>query len=105
MVAGTGGGVCGTSSSAVSQHIKKLSPLNGPFLKMSLSHENTRNIWRMPILYRIQSFTFLLFNKFILQYLFLDFSYIVEVSFIGGGNWRTRRKPLICRKSLTNLIT
>jgi hypothetical protein len=39
MVAGTGGGVCGTSSS---------------------------------ILYRIQSFTFLLFNKFILQYLFLD---------------------------------
>ena len=53
------------------QHIKKLSPLNGPFLKMSLSHENTRNIWRMQI-YRIQSFIFLLFNKFILQYLFLD---------------------------------
>jgi hypothetical protein len=28
------------------------------------------------------------------------FSYIVAVSFIGGG---TRRKPLTCRKSLTNL--
>ena len=28
------------------------------------------------------------------------FSYIVEVSFIG-----TRRKPLTCRKSLTNLIS
>jgi hypothetical protein len=27
------------------------------------------------------------------------FSYIVAVSFIGGGS--TRRKPLICRKSLT----
>jgi hypothetical protein len=22
------------------------------------------------------------------------FSYFVAVSFIGGGNWRTRRKPL-----------
>jgi hypothetical protein len=26
----------------------------------------------------------------------------VAVSFIGGGNRRTRRKPPICRKSLTN---
>jgi len=33
------------------------------------------------------------------------FSYIVTVSFIGGGNWRTRRKPPTCRKSLTNFIT
>ena len=33
------------------------------------------------------------------------FSYIVVVSFIGGGNWRNRRKPLTCRKSLTNFIT
>ena len=30
------------------------------------------------------------------------FSYIVAVSFIGGGNWRTQRKPSTCRKSLTN---
>jgi len=30
------------------------------------------------------------------------FSYIVAVSFIGGGNWR---KPSTCRKSLTNFIT
>jgi len=29
-------------------------------------------------------------------------SCIVVVSFIGGGN---RRKPLTCRKSLTNFIT
>jgi len=28
------------------------------------------------------------------------FSYIVAVSFIGGGNWRTWRKPPTCRKSL-----
>ena len=27
------------------------------------------------------------------------------VSFIGGGNRSTRRKPLTCRKSLTNFIT
>jgi hypothetical protein len=32
-------------------------------------------------------------------------SYIVAVSFIGGGNWRTLRKPPTCRKSLTNFIT
>jgi hypothetical protein len=28
-----------------------------------------------------------------------------RVSFIGGGNRSIRRKPLICRKALTNLIT
>jgi hypothetical protein len=33
------------------------------------------------------------------------FSYIVVVSFIGGGNWKIRRKPPTCRKSLTNVIT
>ena len=35
----------------------------------------------------------------------LFFSYIVAVSFTGGGNRSTRRKPPICRKSLTNYIT
>jgi hypothetical protein len=30
---------------------------------------------------------------------------IVAVSSIGGGKRRTRRKPPICRKSLTNFIT
>ena len=34
------------------------------------------------------------------------FSYVVAVSFIGGGNRSTRRKkPLSCRKSPTNFIT
>jgi hypothetical protein len=33
------------------------------------------------------------------------YSYIVAVSFIGGGNRRTRIKPPTCRKSLTNFIT
>jgi hypothetical protein len=33
------------------------------------------------------------------------FSYIVAVSFIGGGNRSTRRKPQTCHKSLTNFIT
>jgi len=40
---------------------------------------------------------------------FMDFQqyfiYIVVVIFIGGGNQRTRRKPLTCPKSLTNFIT
>jgi hypothetical protein len=29
----------------------------------------------------------------------------MPVSFIGGRNWSTRRKPPYCRKSLTNFIT
>jgi hypothetical protein len=33
------------------------------------------------------------------------FSYIVAVSFIGGGNRRILRKPPTCRKSLTKFIT
>jgi hypothetical protein len=33
------------------------------------------------------------------------YRYIVSVSFIGGGNLSTRRKLLICHKSLTNFIT
>jgi hypothetical protein len=33
------------------------------------------------------------------------FIYIVVVSFIGGGNRNTQRKPPTCRKSLTNFIT
>jgi hypothetical protein len=33
------------------------------------------------------------------------FSYIVAVSFIGGVNQITRRKPPTCCKSLTNFIT
>ena len=33
------------------------------------------------------------------------FSQIIAVSFIGGGNRSTQRKPQICRKSLKNVIT
>jgi len=43
----------------------------------------------------------MVFKRYFQQY----FSYIVAVSFIGGGNWSTRRKPLMCRKSLTNFTT
>ena len=32
-------------------------------------------------------------------------SYIATVSFNGGGNLSTQRKPPTCRKSLTNFIT
>jgi hypothetical protein len=37
--------------------------------------------------------------------LIFGFSYILEVSFIGGGKQSTRRKPQTCRKSLPNFIT
>jgi hypothetical protein len=40
----------------------------------------------------------IVFNPTFQQY----FSYVVAVSFIGGGN---QRKPQTCRKSLTNFIT
>ena len=40
---------------------------------------------------------FIVFNA-IQQY----FSYIVAVSFTGGGNRSTQRKPSTCRQSLTN---
>jgi hypothetical protein len=33
------------------------------------------------------------------------FSNIVVVSFIGGGNRNTRRKPPTCHKSLTNVVS
>jgi len=32
-------------------------------------------------------------------------SYIVAVSFIGGGNLSTRKKPSTCHRSLANFIT
>jgi hypothetical protein len=45
-----------------------------------------------------------LFNnaKFSFHHFQQYFSYIVAVSFIGGGNRSTRRKQLTCRKSLTS---
>jgi len=33
------------------------------------------------------------------------FNYIVAISFIGGGNRSTQRKPPTCHKLLINLIT
>ena len=29
----------------------------------------------------------------------------ISISFIRGENWSTRRKPLTCRKSLTNFLS
>ena len=34
----------------------------------------------------------------------LYFSYIIAISFIGGGNWSTRRKALTYHKSLKNFM-
>ena len=43
----------------------------------------------------------MVFKRHFQQYL----SYIVAVSFIGGGNRSTRRTPPTCLKSLTNFIS
>jgi len=49
-------------------------------------------LWVWVILYNVTFFS-------------QNFSYIMTVSFIGGGNQSTWRKPLTCRKSLTNFTT
>ena len=36
---------------------------------------------------------------------YVSYTVAVIYSFIGGGNQNTRRKPPICRKSLTNFFT
>jgi hypothetical protein len=51
------------------------------------SHDPVSTIWHYGVKRHFQQY----------------FSYIVAVSFIGGGNRSTRRKPPTCRKSLTNL--
>jgi hypothetical protein len=48
---------------------------------------------------------FCYFGVMVFNAIFNNFSYIMAVSFIGGGNRSTRRKPPTCRKSLTNFIT
>jgi hypothetical protein len=50
-------------------------------------------------LFNCFSFGFMVFNAI------FNNIYIVAIHFIGGGNQSTRRKPLTCRKSLTNFIT
>jgi hypothetical protein len=47
-----------------------------------------------------ERFRFMVFNA-----TFNNISVIVAVSFIGGGNRSTMRKPLTCCKLLTNFIT
>ena len=49
----------------------------------------------------INGFCLMVFNATFNKY----FSYIMVVSFIGGGNRSFRREPPTCRKSLTNFIT
>ena len=41
----------------------------------------------------------------VLRHIKQYFSYVVAVSFIGGGNRSNWGKSLTCRKSLTNIIT
>ena len=45
------------------------------------------------------------FRVIVFNTTFNSISAILKISFIGGGNQSTRRKPLTCRKSLANFIT
>ena len=45
------------------------------------------------------------FSYFVKRHFQQYFSYIVTVSFIGGGNRSTQRKPSTCHKPLTNITS
>jgi len=70
-----------------------------PFLADLLVASGGRVLWKLSL--RIV-FVFL-FVCGVLCHFQHYFSYIVMISFIGGGNWSTRRKPPICRRSLQML--
>ena len=59
-------------------------------------------IWWMQVLSFKNGFV-LVFNGTFTKYIFC-ISVISWASFIGGGNRSTRRKPLTCRKSMTNIM-
>ena len=66
---------------------------------LHLKFNDNSNCDFFKIIYRVRAMVFnATFNQ---QY----FSYIVALSFTGGGNRSTRRKPTTCRKSLTKFIT
>ena len=80
--------------------------LYGPLIQF-----NKTFVFSYALLYKITSDTYLLVKqsyskvygveRHFVQY----FSYIVAVSFIGGGNQSTRRRPPTYRMSLTHFIT
>jgi len=68
----------------------------------TLLHIYVKNIYTMHhTSNKTESTNYVLFGLWCQQY----FSYIMVVSFIGGGNQSTRRKPPTCNKLLTNFIT
>jgi hypothetical protein len=65
---------------------------------ITVFHSTSVNTWFI----RLFVVCLMVFNPVIFNNISLIY---VEDSFIGGGNQRTRRKPLTGRKSLTNFIT
>ena len=80
------------------------------FIHISVSENSSISRWRFLVYTTTCIFTLvfmvrvMVFNatSTIFQ---LYFSFIVAVSFIGGGNQSTKIKSPTCRKSLTNFIT
>ena len=74
---------------------------------------NGVSMWESCYNFRKGIVIYIYFNTVVLRVMVIIFnahfnnivSYIMVVSFIGGGNRSIQRKPLTCRKSLTNLIT
>ena len=58
----------------------------------------------LPCIYSLLVW-FMVFNSTFNNISVTQKMYIVAVSFIDEGNRSTRRKPLTCRRSLTNSIT
>jgi hypothetical protein len=63
-----------------------------------LSSNNTTILFKHTWLWYIYFSGVMVFDKYIQQY----FNNIVALSFIGGGNRSTRRKPPTCPMTLTN---
>jgi hypothetical protein len=61
--------------------------------------------WDFSRAFKIRLFFLVIIRFCKKESIYIYFSYIVVVSFTGGGNQRIRRKLPICRKSLTNFIT
>jgi hypothetical protein len=87
-----------TRDFAVSTDVDKCTPIQNKTQSRACNLGKCKNIFLFSRLIVLDGLWFMVFNANFKQY----FSYIVSVSFIGGGN---RTKPPTCCKSLTNFIT
>ena len=92
--------------SMASSRIQWLLPVFNGFFPYSMA--SSRIQWLLPVFNGFFPYSSI-HNRVMVRVVVFNFQqyfrYIVAISFIGGGNRGTRRKPPTCTKSLTNLIT